>query len=159
MKAFRQVCISIAALVALGGTSSAQAPMSQTKQKALDRCYANPSQYQRYCEVRDFIVPARGALTIDGGKQGDVTVHGSDAREVHVLATVKAEARTGTDARDVARTVQVRAGGTLLEATADWSEEVWSVSFEVWVPRDLPVTVTSDSGSVVVDGVKGWKHK
>jgi hypothetical protein len=47
----------------------------------------------------------------------------------------------------------------LLEATADWSEEVWSVSFEVWVPRELPLTVTSDSGSVVVDGVKGWKQK
>ena len=80
MKASLRVCIGIAVLVGVGERSGSQEIKPQAKQQALDRCYANPNRYERYCDVREFVVPARGSLRIDGAKNGDVTVHGSDDR-------------------------------------------------------------------------------
>jgi hypothetical protein len=140
------------------GTMSASAQnASDPISAARDRCRANPNRYERYCDVREFIVAAGTSLQIDGQANGDVVVHGTQGKDIRVIATVRTEALSLFDAQNIAHGVQVSAGDHQLHAFSDPIPlpASWSVSYEVWVPATFELTLTSLNGNLSVNGVNG----
>jgi DUF4097 and DUF4098 domain-containing protein YvlB len=109
------------------------------------------------CEVRDTTFRARdGRLTIDGGQNGSVSVHGWDQSEVRVVARMQAQARSEADARELLRDIRIEAGTTVrADGARARRDEGWSVSFDVYVPRRSDLELETHNGSIRVVDVEG----
>ncbi len=99
------------------------------------------------------------AFTVNGSPRvnvstfdGSVVVHGWDKSEVSYTATKRA------DTEDALKQMVVQAeqtgSGISVVALSD-NERDGTVSFEVWVPRSATLHVSSDDGSLKLDGVSG----
>jgi putative adhesin len=110
-----------------------------------------------FCEVREYTVPAAGAvLTVDAAPNGGIVVEGSPRGDVSVRARVTATARTEEEARAIAARVQVTA--TAERITADGprglgDREGWHVSYRLAVPPATPLSLHTTNGGISVDGV------
>lgn len=118
------------------------------------------------CEERTYRLPAPGrgaALAVDGGRNGGVTVDGTDAADVTLRARVHARARTEAEARRLLAAVRVETGGNRVRATGPDGDDdadrddrsAWWVSYEADVPRRTSLDLTASNGGLRVDGVAG----
>jgi hypothetical protein len=102
----------------------------------------------RQCEIRITTLPASGALTVDAGANGGITVEGTDASEVRIRA--KVETRRGVELDDV--TIDL---GTGHVETRGPERGDWSVSFRIEVPRDYDLDLVARNGGLGVASVVG----
>lgn len=77
-----------------------------------------------------------------------------------VRARVQAYARTSEEARALAQQVRVQTEGDEIHATGPERREgrVWSVSYEVFVPRRTGLQVETTNGGIAVERVAGDMH-
>ena len=83
---------------------------------------------------------------------GSVQVHGWDKSEVMYTATTRGDEEE--DLKKVAIQTEQTGSSISLVATTD-NDRSASVQFEVWVPRQSSIHVSSDDGSLKLDGVSG----
>jgi hypothetical protein len=110
------------------------------------------------CEVRELTLPSSGSLTIDASPNGGISVEGTPRFDVHVRARVVATAATEERARQLASTVRVQPAGDRIAAEGPSGlerPESWSVSYEVAVPMQMSLALTSTNGGVSVRDVEG----
>src|SRR5687767_7109334 len=70
-----------------------------------------------HCEVREATLPASGGkLSIDGSKNGGISVRGWERDSIMVRAKVQAAAKTEAEARELASQVRVDTGGNQIRA-------------------------------------------
>jgi hypothetical protein len=125
-----------------------------------DPCRDNNSgdrDYERFCEVRESTMPA-GALNVDAGQNGGISIEGWDRNEIRVRAVVQASAREASEARALAGQVQVQAGGGRVYATGpdnNRNREWWSVSYRINVPRKNDLDLRASNGGITIVGVSG----
>lgn len=112
--------------------------------------------YYQHCEVRDSTLPA-GALSVDAGQNGGVSVEAWDRNEIRVRAIVRGSAREESRAKDIAGQVQVQAGGGRVYATGPElnRREWWSVSYRINVPRRNDLDLSATNGGITIVGVNG----
>jgi hypothetical protein len=113
--------------------------------------------YERHCEVRESTMPA-GALNVDAGTNGGISIEGWDRNEIRVRAIVQASARESADARSLAGQVQVQSGGGRVYATGPDNNnrrEWWSVSYRINVPRKNDLDLRASNGGITIVGVSG----
>jgi hypothetical protein len=112
--------------------------------------------YYQHCEVRESTLPA-GALNVDAGQNGGVTVEAWDRNDIRVRAIVRGSAREESRARDIAGQVQVQAGSGRVSATGpDLNRrEWWSVSYRINVPRKNDLDLSATNGGITIVGVNG----
>ena len=112
--------------------------------------------YYQHCEVRESTLPA-GALSVDAGQNGGVSVEAWDRNDIRVRAIVRGSAREDSRARDIAGQVQVNAGGGRVYATGpDLNRrEWWSVSYRINVPRKNDLDLSATNGGITIVGVNG----
>jgi hypothetical protein len=110
----------------------------------------------RYCEVREMTLPPPGgALTVDAAPNGSIRVTGWNQREVRVRAKVTASGDTNEEAQALARGVTVQAGGTIrADGPSGQGNASWSVSYEVSIPFDQALSLSSVNGSIAIDNVR-----
>lgn len=116
-----------------------------------------------YCEVRTLTLaaPGSGDLTVDGSREGGVTVRGADtARAVTVRAVVRAWGATEDEARATAAAVRVETAGAVVRAAGpprrEWLKPGWwSVAYVVTAPRRTNLTARTNNGRVRVAGLVG----
>ena len=123
----------------------------------LRQCERDNGDRERACEVRVSGFRVRGALNVTPGTNGGVQVIGWDRDSVAVHSRIQAQAYDVRDAQAMVRGVRVsQSGGTL---TADGPEsgrnESWSVSFVLYVPRRMDLTLETHNGPVTVESVAG----
>jgi len=149
----RRFAFSVALSIAAGAPALSQIDPSA---RFLDNCRRNRSDNEQFCEVRNFTMPTSKALTVDGRDNGGITVHAWDKNEVQVVAMVQAQAESEQDARDIARQVVVAgANGTVrAEGPRTARRQSWSVSYEVWTPRNTELALTASNGGISVDGIE-----
>ncbi len=113
-------------------------------------------EYESHCEVRDATMPG-GALTVDAGQNGGITVEAWDRNDVRVRAVVRTNARTTERARQLASGVQIQSGGGRVSATGPDTErrENWSVSYRINVPRRTDLDLNASNGGITISGVSG----
>jgi hypothetical protein len=125
-----------------------------------DPCSGNhgswDDNYESHCEVRESTMPG-GALTVDAGQNGGISVEAWDRNDVRVRAIVRTNARSDERARQLASGVQIQSGGGRVSATGPDTErrENWSVSYRINVPRRIDLDLSANNGGITINGVSG----
>src|SRR3981189_3208885 len=101
-------------------------------------------------------------------KFGSVRLHGESGRDVKISATIRAQASSRAEAESFARKIKIEVQQTgegvriktiYPEEERKWfhsgKNSSWSVSYEIGMPSDAPITVRNSFGSVDVAGIHG----
>lgn len=112
---------------------------------------------ERVCEVRVERFRSSGSVTVDGHRNGAVSVYGWDGDSVVVSARVEARARTQAQAREIAEDITVTVGSGRISADGPSSDgnESWAVHFYIGVPRRTDLTLEVYNGPLAVEEVSG----
>lgn len=125
----------------------------------MDRCHDGQSRWNddrvRFCEVREKRLSAPRMLDVDGEQNGGVSVHGWNRSEVLVVAKIQTEGEDADAARDLAAgiTVETSDGHVRAEGPSTRRRQSWSVSYDVWMPRQTDLHVATHNGGVSVEDV------
>jgi Putative adhesin len=104
-------------------------------------------------ELREMTVAASGALNVDGGKNGGISVKGENRTDILVRACVQAWGKSAEEAQSLVKGVRVDTGSTIkAEGSAD---ENWGVSYQILVPRNTDLNLTAHNGGISIYGVEG----
>jgi len=109
-----------------------------------------------FCETRDLAMtaPAGQPLAIDGGPNGGIAVHGWDGPDVRIRATVQSWAGSEADARAHVKSIEISTANNALRATAPANTGPWSVSYEVFVPRQTALALNTVNGGIELDNLR-----
>ena len=147
------------ALLAAGSptpSAAAQAPGEPAFSLACRSGSRVGSENQQFCEVRDLTMPAPVGqpLLIEGGS-GGTTVHGWAGPDVRIRALVQSGGRTQAEAQARVQAVSITAADNALKATLPDRDGERLVRYEVFVPRQAALVVTSGNGSIQLDNMLG----
>jgi len=107
-----------------------------------------------YREIREVTLRAASLLTVDGGRNGGISIKGEDRRDVLVRACVQTAAVTDEAARAMAKNIRVETSPNVrAENSADDSS--WAVSYEILVPRSTNLKLETHNGGISIKGVDG----
>ncbi|UOQ96210.1 DUF4097 domain-containing protein [Hymenobacter sp. 5317J-9] len=116
----------------------------------------NSGESKRYCETRDLTMsaPAGQPLAIEGGANGGITVHGWSGANVRIRAKVTSWASTEAEAQSRVKAVSISAASNTLRATSTDKDEQYSVSYEVFVPRQTALTLNTLNGGIHIENMQ-----
>jgi hypothetical protein len=112
----------------------------------------------RACDVRQQELPATGQrLTVDGGRNGGISVRAWDGDRVLVGARIQSSAPSTDEAKDIASHIRIVTDGGHIRADGPErrSQTSWSVSFVLLVPRHSDLSLRANNGGLHVAGVQG----
>lgn len=154
--------IAMMGLAATALTAFAQPVESQRSddERWLEQCRSGDygdSDRERYCEVRVERLRSAGSLTVDGHRNGAVSVYGWDGDSIVVHARIQASARSASAARDIAEEVRIVIEGDRVRADGPSLDgrEHWAVHFYVGVPRRTDLRLDVMNGPLDVEDVSG----
>jgi DUF4097 and DUF4098 domain-containing protein YvlB len=110
----------------------------------------------RHCEVKEQTVTA-GALDVDGAQNGGIAVKGWDRNETLVRYKIQTQAPTQAEADSLASQVRVNTSGGQVRAEGleTQGQAWWSVSYEIFVPRQSDVALHAHNGGISIADVHG----
>ena len=111
-----------------------------------------------HCEMREQNLGApRGAILIDPGKNGGVSVSGWDRADILVRARIDTAADSDSDARALAQQIAIASGGGSIEASGPASDahHQWSVSYEIFAPRQSDIHAKAHNGGIQLTDLRG----
>jgi hypothetical protein len=111
----------------------------------------------RICEIREMTVPAARSLSVDGGPNGGVHVKGWARNEVLVRAMVQAWGDDEEEAREVAGEIVIHTGAVIRAEGPERGRRGrgWSVSYEVFTPRNTDLRLETRNGGIAIEGIRG----
>lgn len=144
-----------ALLIAVAATAAAQTSPTSRASRFLADCDHNGNRQEHFCEVRDATLPATALLDVDGRANGGVQVHGWDKNEIVVVAMIQTNADTQAEAAAMAKAVRFLTNGSQVRADGPEQDRgsSWSVSYDVWAPRQTNLAVNASNGGISVDGM------
>jgi DUF4097 and DUF4098 domain-containing protein YvlB len=158
----RAVPFLLACSVTALGQRSSRDP-SRISDDFLDRCREEEGRGRsrsnddrvRFCDVREKRISAPRQLDVDGQQNGSVSVHGWDRSDVLIQAKIQTEAEEASDARDLANaiTIDVDGGHVRAEGPSSGRRQSWSVSYDIWMPRQTNLHASTHNGGVSVEDV------
>jgi hypothetical protein len=115
------------------------------------------SSSKRFCETRDKILPAPAeGITIDGRSNGGITVKGWDGNDVRIRAKILAWGKSEEEARKLGKSITIMARDYTLRAESSEPGELgWAVSYEVFVPRKMTLTLRTLNGGINLSDLQG----
>ena len=150
----RITIITVFAISAAGAVGAQQDRAS----RFLDNCRRGRDDSAQFCEVREFSLPAMKGLVVDGRENGGIAIHGWDRAEIKVIALVQSQAENESDASAIAKGVQISTANGGIAAsgpTRNSRRESWSVSYEIYAPRQIDLALTANNGGISVESVDG----
>jgi hypothetical protein len=157
---------AVAALAALVGLAAATAFGQEKVRKVVDKAelkekvkgfcntgWSNSKQHS-VTELREITLPAAGMITVDGGRNGGVSVIGEDRGDILVRACIQAWRPTEADAKAAAASVKIATSGAI-KAESDSGDKDFAVSYQVLVPRSTSLNLMAKNGGISINGVNG----
>jgi DUF4097 and DUF4098 domain-containing protein YvlB len=158
MKKWLGYAALIFAIVSLAGNTATAQKKDGTKDGSMD-CNDGRwnSRLQNHCEIQEQTVPAGGAVTVDAGRNGGVSVKGWDRGEVFVRTRINTVAPSQAEADQLAKEIRIDTGGLKIHAEGPEQQHDfnWSVSFEVFVPRRTDLSLDAHNGGISIADVAG----
>jgi len=111
-----------------------------------------------HCEMREQTVGFAGRLSIDGGGNGGVSVHGWDQPGVLVRSRVEGYGPDEATAQSIVSQIHVDvSAGQIASSGPSMTEghQGWSVSYEVFVPRRGDISAKTVNGGISISDVHG----
>ena len=117
----------------------------------------NSDRLQGHCEIKEQTLPAGGAIAVDGGRNGGVSVKGWDRGEILVRTRVQTAASTQAEADQLASQIRIETAGLQIHAEGpeQSNNAQWSVSFEIMVPPRSDLSLSANNGGVSIADVQG----
>ena len=112
---------------------------------------------ERYCHVREVTLAAeREVIRVDGRTNGGIEVRGWDRNEILLRAKVQGHADEVSEARALVEAVELELGSTI-EADGPRRDrhEWWSVSYELFVPKESNLSLRTLNGGIRISDVSG----
>ena len=104
-------------------------------------------------DLREMTVSG-GSLTVDGKRNGGIQVKGENRSDILIRACVQTWANTAEEAQSMAKGIRIETGGTVRAEGV--SEEIgWSVSYQILVPRNTNLKLTTMNGGIHISDVEG----
>ena len=122
------------------------------------QCRDHSGEWQvKHCEARVVTLAKGGAITVDPGENGGVTVEGWTRDSIEVHARIQTQGATDDEAGALARDIKVVTAGARIGAEGPPSgrRRSWSVSFVIYVPRRSDLTLDTHNGPIGVRDVTG----
>jgi hypothetical protein len=117
---------------------------------------------ERYCEVRQTRLRApEGTLTVDELRNGGVTVYGSRPDSLIISTRLQVDARSQSEARDIAKQIRTVVRGSSIYAEGprssydDDDDVSWTANFVIWAPRQSDLRLSTRNGPVAVEDISG----
>ncbi|HKD06135.1 MAG TPA: DUF4097 family beta strand repeat-containing protein [Bryobacteraceae bacterium] len=105
-----------------------------------------------FCEIRESTVTA-SALSVNGQTNGGISIKGADRSDILVRAMVQSQGESDGEARATGAQVFVRTAGGTVQSDGP-SGKSWSVSYEIFVPRTTPLTLSTHNGGISISSVE-----
>jgi DUF4097 and DUF4098 domain-containing protein YvlB len=117
----------------------------------------NQDHMVTHCELREQTVGYAGRLAVDPGMNGGVSIKAWSNTNVLVRAKVEAAAADDVGARAVASLIRIDTSGGVVNAMGpdQNGNQNWSVSYEIFVPRQADLNVKTHNGGISIAGVRG----
>lgn len=152
--------LQIAFLVGLTTVLLACSATAQRGERSLscDQNGGGRDDGKRHCEMKEQTLPATGGvISVDGKRNGGVSVKGWDRNEILVRTQITAQALTEDEARALVNEVRVVTGGANIYADGPETRDRrwWAASFEVFVPRQSALSLKAHNGGISIDSVRG----
>jgi hypothetical protein len=136
---------------------------AQTKSLSCDNNNNHGDNRVSSCEVREQTIAYGGRLTVDGGANGGVSIKGWDSGSVLVRSRVEAWGADDNSAKMIASQVhvdwsagQVKASGPETDRNQNGDRnQGWSVSYEIFVPRNADLSLKAHNGGISIADVRG----
>src|SRR5260370_2394294 len=129
---------------------------------------ANPGQEQVSRDFHQAVALGAGQSVRVDHKFGSVRLHGESGRDVKISATIRAQASSREEAESFAQKIKIEVQQTsegvriktiYPEEEKKWfhssKNSSWSVSYDIGMPPDAPITVRNSFVSVDVAGIHG----
>lgn len=104
-------------------------------------------------DLRETTISA-GSLTVDGKRNGGISIKGENRSDVLIRACVQAWANSEAEANSLAKSIRIETGGTI-QAVGAGDEKNWGVSYEILVPRSTNLKLTTLNGGIGISNVEG----
>lgn len=95
-----------------------------------------------------------GSLTVDGKRNGGISVRGENRSDILIRACVQTWGATAEEAQSLAKSIRIETGGTVRAEGAS-EENGWSVSYQILVPRNTNLNLTTMNGGISIADVEG----
>lgn len=147
-----------AILAGSGLIASAQNPTPKLS------CEDHESRMRRlvtHCEMKEETLAApKGAIAINPGMNGGITVKGWDRTDVLVRSRVETAAASETEARGMTSQIRVSNGAGHIEAEgpATDHDRQWTVTYEIFAPRNSDIDAKAHNGGIHIEDVRGEIH-
>jgi hypothetical protein len=142
------------ALAATATTGLAQ-PSGRSSIDCRDGAYRGRFR-EAYCLNREETFAGSGLLDVDASRNGGIRVRGWDRNDIRLVARIVAYAESESRARALAEAVRVETGARV-RATGPETDghESWQVSYEIDVPRDARIGLTTRNGGIAIEDFRG----
>ena len=95
-----------------------------------------------------------GSLTVDGRRNGGISVKGENRSDILIRACVQTWGTTEDEAKQLAKNIRIETSGTV-RAEGEREETNWSVSYQILVPRNTDLKLTTQNGGISIENVEG----
>lgn len=146
----------VIAVIAAALPAAAQRGQNQGSLNCDQRSY-NRNRQVTHCEIREQTLPSAGTLSVDAGMNGGVSVKGWDQTSVLVRAKVEASGLDEASAAGLASQIHIdsSAGQVSANGPEQARDAGWSVSFEIFVPKQGDLTLKAHNGGIAISDVRG----
>ena len=111
-----------------------------------------------HCEMKEQTLAAsKGAIRIDPGMNGGITVNGWDRPDVWVRARIDTAADTDSEARSMVSAIRLASGSGHIHAEGPEMDHHhnWSVSYEIFAPRQSDLEMKTFNGGIHLADLRG----
>ncbi len=111
-----------------------------------------------HCEMKEQTLAAsKGAIRIDPGMNGGITVNGWDRADVWVRARIDTAADTDSEARSMVSSIRFASGAGQIKAEGPTMDDHhnWSVSYEIFAPRQSDLQMKTFNGGIHLADLRG----
>ena len=149
--------LSLLALVALASVPTIAQKNKTGSLECRDNWSGNDNKHERHCEIREQTLAAGDTITVNSGKNGGISVKGSDRNDVLVRTRVESSAPSRNEAMELAKQVRIETAGSRIHSTGPEQrrDAWWSASFEILVPRRSNLALTANNGGIAISDVNG----
>jgi len=113
---------------------------------------------ENHCEIKEQTVPATGGtISVDGRKNGGISVKGWDRNEILVRAHIQTAAPSQAEADELAKQIRIETSGGKIfaEGPEPRQDYHWDVSYEIFVPHRSDLSLQTHNGGIVINDVSG----
>ncbi|MCB2378986.1 hypothetical protein LGH70_15400 [Hymenobacter sp. BT635] len=137
-------------------SAAAQSAPAFTSSCGEDRIYNNG--LERHCETRDLTMsaPKSGPLTVDGQRNGSISVKSWAGKDVRIRARVQTWGSDEAAAKAQAANLQISTINNRLQVTPPTAaHQEWAVSYEIFVPEKMALDLKTHNGSISLKDLRG----